>query len=830
MIKTFCENVSRKLFILVAGVLALLGSLCSLVSVRAAGTETAPGNFQVTIAEVPVLKIVLSSATASMTVTPSQGGAGFNTADLAVTVGTSSTAGYTLKMATSNNGALISGGNSMPTLDGATDTSGNNYTCTIATATNCNFTTNSWGFRLSTDTANTFKGAPVESTEIVSYTDGATNGEVTNLQFGARVDANLPAGAYGTTVNFTAVANAELPDINDISTMQDFAALNSDELQAVVDSMEAGASYELSDSRDDNTYNIAKLADGNVWLQDNLQLDIAANRANITSATTNAEDDALTCLKSGCSSSTTYSQVAAANTSASNWSGATRYTTAMYNTEYANYDASYGDGTHKSGYYYNFCAASAGSYCYSSSSGTGNASQDICPAGWQMPAGDSSTYSYQKLYEAYGSDYAALKNALHVGLSGHFYGGVYNQGGSGRFWASTYRDTDSMRFLYVDASSVNPQGSDGRFYGFSVRCVLKSSGLDTSITFNPNGADSGSATTLTLTSGSTALPTSGSLDFSKNGYVGVSWNTAPDGSGTTYAAGAQVTAGMNGLTLYAQWSAGSWMQGLAYNSCTTTAQTVYDVRDGNSYTVQRLADGKCWLMDNLSFDLVNVPPTDLQGNTNASNETLAKLKNGGGASDDQYTTAAVVETSSFGLSGDAYTAAKINSSYNGKDKNTEWLYDGTNKGKQGIYYNYCAASAGSYCYTSGNPSSDPDTTTLIDAKEDICPAGWRMPTSGASGEYQNLCTTAWGSACSNGMDMSYSNAKSIQSVLHAPLSGYFSNNSTSGQGNSGLFWSSTYGNDGKMYALFVQKSKSWTQSSNYRYNGFPVRCVLKATQ
>ena len=234
------------------------------------------------------------------------------------------------------------------------------------------------------------------------------------------------------------------------------------------------------DSRDGKAYTVQRLKlttsnnDGLCWMLDNLQLDIAANKANITSSNTNANDTALGYLKNGGGSSP-YTTNAAANTNASTWSGDIRYTQAMYNIDNANYDASYGNGTHKSGYYYNYCAASAGSYCYAKSSAPSNtnASQDICPAGWQMPAGDTSTYSYQKLYEAYGSNAADFKNALHVGLSGNFSGGIYYQGSDGYFWASTYRSNNNMRYLSVIASSVYPQNSNYRSSGFSVRCVLK---------------------------------------------------------------------------------------------------------------------------------------------------------------------------------------------------------------------------------------------------------------------------------------------------------------------------------------------------------------------
>ena len=481
----------------------LLASALAIVagSAVAVGCASAEGSveFSLTVPDTPVLEVVIQGTDAegdiNLSMAPTMAKADFNTADVAVTVGTSSTAGYNLKMAVGNSGQLVSGGNSIPSLAAAEDENGDPYSCTKATKLTCNFTVNSWGYWMTGDVANNYRPIPSAETELANYTTGATNGVTTELEFGVRVNAKQAGGDYQTTINFIATANPELmDDISKVKTMQDFATLSSEERTAVLGTMVENQSYPLRDNRDNNIYNIAKLIDGNVWL-----------------------------------------------------------------------------------------------------------------------------------------------------------------------------------------------------------------------------------------------------------------------------------------------------------------------------------------MDNLALDLVNVPLTDLQGNTNASNETLAKLKNGGGSS--PYTTAAVVETSSFG---ETYNAAKINSSYGSYNKNSEWLYDGTNKGKQGIYYNYCAASAGSYCYAANTPSSDPDTSTIIDAKEDICPAGWRMPTGGANGEYRNLCTTAWGSACSNNMNMSYSDAKSIQSVLHAPLSGSFYGTSTSSQGSGGFFWSSTYYNGNDMYRLNVGNSKSWAQGNRSRDNGNSVRCVLKA--
>ena len=102
------------------------------------------------------------------------------------------------------------------------------------------------------------------------------------------------------------------------------------------------------------------------------------------------------------------------------------------------------------------------------------------------------------------------------------------------------------------------------------------------------------------------------------------------------------------------------------------------------------------------------------------------------------------------------------------------------QGKIGVYYNFCAASAGSYCYGDGSystnsPTSDPDPTTLQDAKEDICPKGWRLPTGGSDGEYNNLY-------------MQYSSdAERFEMALKTPLSGYFTSGHSWSQDNEGRF-------------------------------------------
>ena len=269
------------------------------------------------------------------------------------------------------------------------------------------------------------------------------------------------------------------------------------------------------------------------------------------------------------------------------------------------------------------------------------------------------------------------------------------------------------------------------------------------------------------------------------------------------------------------------MQKMVAGDCTTTAKTVMDLRDGEQYKVQRLADGKCWMLDNLRLDLVATDQATLQGNTNASSQTLDYLKNEGGRSaGDQYATAGV----SYWTSSYSYSAPLIaikdasDTEGTGWNPNTTTTSYGDGSGKIGVYYNFCAASAGSYCYGNGTSAG----TSVGDAGEDICPAGWRMPTGGANtvttdgkGEYQALATAITGNTGS------YISGTAVQTALSSPLSGRFYDGSASGQGSLGIFWSSTRYSDYNMYYLSVYSSGVAPQNGGNRYYGTSVRCLLQ---
>lgn len=58
--------------------------------------------------------------------------------------------------------------------------------------------------------------------------------------------------------------------------------------------------------------------------------------------------------------------------------------------------------------------------------------------------------------------------------AGNYSGTTLNSRGSyGDYWSSTYNTNTSARLLSFNRSGVNPQDSNGRRFGFSVRAVLK---------------------------------------------------------------------------------------------------------------------------------------------------------------------------------------------------------------------------------------------------------------------------------------------------------------------------------------------------------------------
>ena len=264
-----------------------------------------------------------------------------------------------------------------------------------------------------------------------------------------------------------------LPTIDDVESLQDFNSFSSQEMTSVLNSMTTGQAYHIPDNRDNESYTIAKLADGNVWMLDNLKLDLSNSsvKANLNSGTTNAENSSLTSLASNVTDGTINS-----------------YTTPQIVTAYKNTTngTPYGNGSGKAGIYYNYCAASAGTICDNSS--TSDATSDICPAGWRLPTGGSGG-EFQDLCLAYdsncssggssltASNTASVQYNLSLANAGWARNSdLYMQTYGVFLWSSTYSEYNNgptMYDMYLTNTGANSiQSFVTRDYGISMRCIV----------------------------------------------------------------------------------------------------------------------------------------------------------------------------------------------------------------------------------------------------------------------------------------------------------------------------------------------------------------------
>ena len=193
--------------------------------------------------------------------------------------------------------------------------------------------------------------------------------------------------------------------------------------------------------------------------------------------------------------------------------------------------------------------------------------------------------------------------------------------------------------------------------------------------------------------------------------------------------------------------------------------TLIDTRDNNTYTVSKLADGKCWMTQNLRIAGKTLTPADSDVTTN-------------------YTIPA--------------------SSISGFDS-----YDTSNAyvDSDGGFYSWYTATAGTGTYAL---STNVQNTTVS-----ICPKGWRLPTSGNSNrEFQILYNN-------------YNSSSLRSSPVNLILSGYVRSSSRNSQGY-GFYWSSTVHSSHSAYDLMLDTSSYvYPADSSSKSNGLSVRCIAR---
>ncbi|MBP5674865.1 fibrobacter succinogenes major paralogous domain-containing protein [Candidatus Saccharibacteria bacterium] len=362
----------------------------------------------------PVASLTLDTNAVDFNVTPTSSGV-FESKPIVANVSTNSTGGYELYFSSEDESADMINADSAVTDVIASDFSGSVTSSTMAA--------NKWGYSLdNTD----FSKIPVLSAQAkirdLDHLPSSAEKETT-VHIGTKIDDSLSAGTYSKTVKFSVVAHATPTPPPTMQTFDKSTLAN------------VGDSATLEDERDGTMYTVKKLADGNVWMTQNLR---------IVNKTIDSSDSNLP-------EGTSYT------IPASDTSGFTSSSTT----------AAYLDNTY--GGYYSFYTATAGWGVY----GSTNSPKDICPKGWRLPTGGSSG-ELKALYSIYNYSVALMQGEPGFVLSGSIdNGSMHDQGSSGKYWSAT-ADEDLVRnayYLLLEGSGDSYNYAANKYDGFAVRCM-----------------------------------------------------------------------------------------------------------------------------------------------------------------------------------------------------------------------------------------------------------------------------------------------------------------------------------------------------------------------
>ncbi|MDO5480388.1 MAG: hypothetical protein Q4F58_01815, partial [Candidatus Saccharibacteria bacterium] len=273
------------------------------------------------------------------------------------------------------------------------------------------------------------------------------------------------------------------------------------------------------------------------------------------------------------------------------------------------------------------------------------------------------------------------------------------------------------------------------------------------------------------------------------------------------------------------------------NAGTTTSGQ----KAGTAYHVGRLQDGECWMLDNLDLNLnnQNVVNALTTSNTHVNSASITALKNGGGTDSNGRAQGALTYTNwdtshnyskpLVNRSGTCNTTTTTTASpctYSGNYTNTTVLStktgvvtQGVGDGKIGSYYNYCAASAGSYCYSSSAGTGD--------ATYDICPYRWKLPKGGPNTGADSVAGLINAITTISTTPQDSTKAVSVQGMLSMPFSGSFVDAEGLEQGNAGRFWTSSITDQTSgMYAARITAAVAGTPRQT-RTHGYTLRCIAQ---
>ena len=406
-------------------------------------------------------------------------------------------------------------------------------------------------------------------------------------------------------------------------------------------------------------------------------------------------------------------------------------------------------------------------------------------------------------------------------------------------------------------------------------------------------------------------------NFKKPGYGFAGWSTDPDaythftdndntndsiiyGPMETIDAPAYPTNGTNIITMYAVWVAAEkdtnddpvYLQDFTASDCNALTKADFntstgvitpgsvialtDKRDDEVYTVAKLADDNCWMIENLRLEhegtvgnnkndstVTNQSLSQGYGGTpgtygnfvglanpesaNFSNSTTSLsfadggiYKSSSASPTDTYnsstSTLEDIGTSNYpGFRFPRYNNSNISSALqsptytenytNAASPSTSGTYKTSTVSSYGNYYTWAAAMANTNYYTSPT-STDASGKTSENVGTSICPTNWHLPSSSTTTKEYGVLSQRYGGTGSNlgiGDIMSNRFRSFPNNFLY---SGNFNGSSASDRGSYGGYWSRSANSYSDSYSLYL---RSTLLSPSYYYGkncGFSVRCLI----
>ena len=375
----------------------------------------------------------------------------------------------------------------------------------FAPTTRAGLDNNTWGYNF--DGEADYAAMPLASDPLMAQQNQeAVSDEEFTVYYTMKADKDMPFGVYSGEITYTIEGYNGFPST--LTSMQEMTPEICEAVYTPSGTETVVPTAVLTDARDQKIYEIAKLADGNCWMTQNLDLDLNSQTA-LTPENTNISSNW----------TPANSTISFTGTTVDGWQyhynvpysadpGDVYYYSSgdtSNDTQYTSLEACQAEhpdcsAKNHAGNYYNWSAAVANNNTSSVTEQFNNAEGSICPAGWRLPTGpNANDVNYSDManlvannniiedtihencggacnyYNYLEGGFNKIRTApLWLARSGYVYNGsLRGAGDDGDYWSSTVYDSRGAYHLEFGSGYVYPAFNDSRGLGFSIRCVAE---------------------------------------------------------------------------------------------------------------------------------------------------------------------------------------------------------------------------------------------------------------------------------------------------------------------------------------------------------------------